>query len=99
MKSVLKIRRSTMVIAIIVSSIFLLIKCTNDPVRKTEVSHKDNFKEFAGSEVCASCHKNIYDTHIHTEHHLTSSPATEKNILGSFEKGKNEFVFDKSVTI
>lgn len=49
---------------------------------------------FAGSNVCATCHKDIYDKHIYTEHHLTSAPASEKNILGSFEPEKNVFPFD-----
>jgi hypothetical protein len=87
-------RCSIITIFIIVLCIFLLTRCINDSGNKAKEIKNDDFKKFAGSSVCANCHKDIYDKHIHTEHHLTSAPPTEKNILGSFEKGKNVFVFD-----
>ncbi len=53
-----------------------------------------SYDSFAGSASCTSCHKSIYDTHIHTAHFLTSATATEKNIAGSFDAGKNTFVYE-----
>lgn len=94
-----KIRRSTMVVVIIVSGIFLFIKCNNDPGYKTEAGYSDNFKEFAGSATCVSCHKDIYDAHQLTEHYHSSATATEKNIAGSFEKGKNIYVVDQITSV
>jgi hypothetical protein len=55
---------------------------------------KEFFSQFAGSASCASCHKDIYEKHLHTEHHLTSAPADQNNIAGSFEPGKNTFAFN-----
>ena len=81
---------------LIISGALLLIKCTNDVAHKTEVTNNDNFKAYAGSASCANCHKDIYNTHLHTEHFLSSAPATEKNIAGSFERGKNKYVFNPS---
>jgi len=52
------------------------------------------YSEFAGSLACASCHKDIYDTHIHTAHYHTSEPANENNVKGSFAEGKNTFQFN-----
>jgi len=95
-RSSIKIRRSTMVMIILVSCVFLLMKCAGNPGHKTEAGYKDNFKEFAGSAACAGCHKDIFDTHLLTEHYLSSATATETNISGSFEKGKNQFAFDGS---
>lgn len=94
MRIIFKTRRSTIIIIIIVSSIFLVTRCINDSGNKREASNNNGFKKFAGSASCAGCHKDIYDKNIHTEHYLTSAPATEKNILGSFERGKNVFAFD-----
>ena len=31
--------------------------------------------KFAGSAACASCHKDIYESHIKTAHYLDSRPA------------------------
>jgi Cytochrome c554 and c-prime len=56
-------------------------------------------KQFAGSASCANCHKEIYNSHIHTAHFLTSGIADEKNIQGDFREGKNEFVFNGNVTV
>jgi nitrate/TMAO reductase-like tetraheme cytochrome c subunit len=55
---------------------------------------KVNYKKFAGAATCITCHKNIYESFIHTSHFLTSQPASEKYIKGSFEKGKNIFPFN-----
>lgn len=99
-RRLIKIRRTTLVFTIIFFCILLLTKCTNDSSgEKKETVQEDHFKDFAGSKACASCHKNIYDTHIHTEHFLSTAPATEKNILGSFEKEKNEFSFNPFTSV
>jgi hypothetical protein len=70
------------------------------------VDHQNQVKEtnnlrntYAGSEACANCHKNIYESHIRTAHFLTSQPASAKTIKGKFEIGKNQFVFDESNSI
>ncbi|MGZ3851553.1 MAG: multiheme c-type cytochrome [Flavisolibacter sp.] len=64
------------------------------------VGHKeDDFKKFAGSMVCANCHKDIYQKHLLTEHHLTSSTINSKNVIGSFENGKNVFHFSPFVNV
>jgi hypothetical protein len=51
--------------------------------------------KFAGSAVCASCHKDIYESHIKTAHYLDSRPAAKEFIKGSFSRGKNKFVYNK----
>jgi len=61
---------------------------------KTSVNHDDPFKQFAGSQSCASCHKDIYEKHLLTEHHHTSELPTDRSISGSFEEGKNIYSFD-----
>jgi hypothetical protein len=50
---------------------------------------------FAGSVSCQSCHRNIFDSSRHTAHYLTSRPAAEQFIKGSFEPGKNRFVYNQ----
>jgi hypothetical protein len=87
-------RHSAIIISIIVLCIFLLTKCENNSTKKEEKTINNNFRKFAGSEVCANCHKDVYEKHIHTEHHLTSAIANGKNILGSFSGGTNVFTFD-----
>jgi hypothetical protein len=89
MKQIPGYRRSAIVICLIVCVGFLLTQCINRQNDKNV-----NFKRFAGSVTCANCHKNIYDTHIHTAHYRTSRPASATTILGSFEQGKNSFFFN-----
>ncbi|MDB5223888.1 MAG: hypothetical protein JWN83_2555 [Chitinophagaceae bacterium] len=100
MRIIKKIRPSTIIIILIASCIFLLTRCIGDSGNSEEkATARDEFKKYTGSKVCASCHKDIYDKHILTEHYLTLAPPTEKNILGSFEKGKNVFAFDDVTNI
>src|SRR5262245_19521195 len=94
-------RRVIMAISTIILCVFVLARCVNDnsgdkKARASAGNEPANteFTKFAGSTVCAGCHKDIYEKHLLTEHQLTSAPITEKNILGSFENEKNAFVFD-----
>ncbi len=45
---------------------------------------------FLGAQACQSCHRDRYDTFIHTAHHLSSQLPTAETIAGSFDAGKNE---------
>jgi hypothetical protein len=86
-------QRSIIITLILGLSVFLLAKCVNNSQSKKKET-SDEFKKFAGSQTCANCHKDIYEKHLHTEHHLTSAVVNEKNVLGSFMTGSNVFVFD-----
>jgi hypothetical protein len=92
-------RHSIITISVIALTIFLLARCINDSANKEQVNKNVDFKNFAGSEVCANCHRDIYNKHILSEHHLTSSPVSATNILGSFQDGKNIFVFEPFVNV
>jgi mono/diheme cytochrome c family protein len=91
-KAVKTYKRSFITISIITGCVFLLMKCTGNPDKPSLEKNVAN-SQFAGSATCANCHKDIYEKHIHTAHFLTSQIATEHNIKGSFEQGKNEFDF------
>lgn len=100
MKSILNIKRSSIIISLIVLAIFLCTRCINkkENVATTGIKNARG-EEFAGSVVCAQCHKNIYDSNIHTAHYLTSQPANAKTIKGNFEQGKNTFVFNPFISV
>ncbi len=89
-------KKLLILISLLVACVFL-IRCINHTSEKPAVT-EDRFQKFAGSQVCASCHKDIYEKHLHTEHHRTSAPATAANILGSFNE-KNTFAFDASTQV
>jgi hypothetical protein len=59
-----------------------------EPVRRV------SFREFAGEQMCKKCHAAEFKNHVQTSHFSTSSNATEKNIKGSFKKGKNTFIYN-----
>ncbi|MEO6537640.1 MAG: multiheme c-type cytochrome [Ferruginibacter sp.] len=82
-------------------SIFLFTKCINIANEQpgTVVTSDSSFEKYAGSQTCASCHKDIYDKHMLTAHFLTSAIATETNIKGSFQPGMNSFVYNNGNSI
>ncbi len=102
MKKIPGYRHSYSIIFLITLSVFFLTQCVNngnDEI-KTEEENTNisetrniNFQQFAGSATCADCHKKIYESHIKTGHYLTSRPALEKYIKGSFDTGKNIYPF------
>lgn len=100
MGTVIHNRKSFVVITGIIISTFLFVKCINDSSKSTTANNnKNKFQEFAGSKVCAECHKKIYDTHVLTAHYLTSQPANAKNIKGSIAEGENAFYYNPNVYV
>jgi len=88
------------VLVSIIGLCILFVTCVDNSGNKEEVVAKqDRYKQFAGSQTCANCHKDIFEKHLLTEHHLTSATATPKNTLGSFKKDSNVFAFDPLVNI
>ena len=96
-------RRSTLIISLILLCIFSLTQCVNKKEENaTSVLAESQLppeKKFAGSEACANCHRDIYATHIHTAHYLTSQPASALSIKGNFKQGKNTFTYNPSVSV
>jgi small nuclear ribonucleoprotein (snRNP)-like protein len=91
--------RSIITVALIVVCVFLISQCINKSNNEPIIITNKNGEQFAGSATCTNCHKNIYDKHIHTAHYLTSQPALEKYIKGSFEPGNNFYAYNGSVQI
>ncbi len=91
--------RSIIIIAVIALCIFLLTKCMDKKNDEPGVIKNSYGQQFAGSAACATCHKEIYEHHIHTAHFLTSQPASKEYIKGSFEPGKNVYYYNASVAI
>ncbi len=91
--------KSAITFAIICCSIFLLTQCVAKKQADDGIIANSKGQKFAGSASCASCHKNIYDTHIHTAHFLTSRPDSAQYIKGSFDVGNNVFAFNASVSV
>jgi hypothetical protein len=71
---------------------FILSQCINSSTQ-TDVRGSN----YAGSEKCARCHKDIYGSYLHTAHNQTSGPATLHSVHGSFAEGQNTFRFYETV--
>ena len=102
----IRFNRSVLICGGMMLCIFLFAKCmdrdaksakTNAGINKTDTTV--NYEQFAGSRVCANCHQNIYNSHIHTPHYLTTRPATEEYIKGSFEPEKNRYAYDSDIVV
>ncbi|MDQ6763931.1 MAG: hypothetical protein M3015_15060, partial [Bacteroidota bacterium] len=95
MRKILKNNSSLVVISVITSCIFILIQCINNDneTKSNNTTAPDtgsiNYQQFAGAATCANCHKDVYEKHLHSAHYLTSQPAFEKYIKGSFDPSQN----------
>ncbi len=99
MSVIKRYHRPFIVIGAIVLCGFLLTQCVNNEQEEIEKKEIPKFGQFAGSASCASCHKDIYEKHKQTGHYLTSRPAEEKYIKGSFEKGENVYAYTPSIVL
>ena len=81
-------------ISIMVSLVVFFTTCLRKDNESAGVIKNYMGQQFAGSATCITCHKNIYDSHVHTAHYLTSCIAKKKYIIGSFEKDSNRFAYD-----
>ena len=70
----------------------------NDASKKGLIVNYKN-EPFAGSASCVQCHKQICDSNINTAHYLTSRPASEKTIKGSFDESRNKFYYNPAVFV
>jgi hypothetical protein len=102
MQEKIRYRKAAIAIFLIVSSVIIFLNCTSNGNQNTKyrtVTKEKNYEDFAGSEKCITCHKAIYDTHIHTAHFRTSAIASAKNIEGSFNAGENTFKYNNGSVV
>jgi mono/diheme cytochrome c family protein len=91
-------QRSYRVVLIIITCVFILTRCINND--KTESNGQlTGINQFAGSSKCAGCHQDIYKTHVQTAHFLSSTPAEEKYIKGSFAKDSNRYSYNPNLIV
>lgn len=96
----MKPKKIPLLFASLAIAIITLAECngtdkTASPVEPTAI----NFSDFAGSASCASCHRDVYEKHLHTEHFLSTAKASAQSIAGSFEEGKNHFLFNSGASV
>lgn len=92
-------RQVVITLTLIVSAVFLLIQCTGNKDQEPVVIKDARGEAFVGSAVCGSCHKEVYDDHIRSGHFNSSQFSSAKNIRGSFDEGKNEFIYTRHAAI
>lgn len=97
----MKYRRSALVLVILTGTVFMLVRCTGSDkkISGTDTLTPSDFEAYAATEKCASCHKDIYENHLKTAHFRTGQPASAETIMGSFEKGKNEYAYTPSILL
>ncbi len=96
-----KIKKYNIVTLVILTIIYLgnIMSTTLNRRDKNITGQAAPGNGFAGSASCMACHKGIYETHIKTAHYRTSRPASKEFIKGSFDPGKNHFVYNKFMEV
>lgn len=84
---------------ILTGSVVIFVRCVSgeEGTRKNEA--RLSYSDFAGAASCAGCHKDAYNKHLHSAHYLTSAPANDSNILGSFADGQNTYTYSNGGTL
>ncbi len=90
-----KYRAVWLTVFAIILCFFIFTMCVNKENDQIDTANTSRYNLFAGSEKCANCHKEIYNSHIHTAHFNTSGIAFPDRIKGNFDTGKNIFAFNE----
>ena len=89
----------------IILALSLVIFCCNQMCTTPHKNDDDALifdsygQAFAGSAACQSCHADIYKTHIGTAHYRDSRPAAAEYIKGSFDSGRNHFLYPNGTDV
>ncbi|MBS1935131.1 MAG: hypothetical protein JST96_14105, partial [Bacteroidetes bacterium] len=87
-----------MVTSIILITVICLISLENCSQKKRANAGDVVQKQFAGSQTCATCHKEIVEQHLQSFHHLTSAFANKQTLRGDFDSA-NKFFFNDHLFI
>ncbi|GAA3605596.1 multiheme c-type cytochrome [Flavivirga amylovorans] len=98
-----KLKKNIFALIILLGVCFLVFKLLPDffsigaysPIEPIAIH--SNGKGFTGSEACAECHLDIYNTHIETAHFKSSAKANLKTVKGSFKDHENIFNLNDSI--
>lgn len=105
MQTTYKYKRASIIYSLIVLSLLVFVRCINSENKKQKsveiktsppVTIAVTYNQFAGSEICSSCHKEVSNNYFHSAHFYTSQPASLKTIKGSFKRGENSFAYDEN---
>jgi len=97
--------RSILILSALLGSICFFVTCIDKEQRtnpqpttqNAPAPDENKFAQFAGSESCTNCHREISLNHLHTAHHLTTLRADSSNILGSKHPPENRFYYNPNL--
>ena len=91
----MKINKSFFLLFCITAIIIFLSEC----IHAGKANDDPRGNVYAGSQSCRQCHKAIYDSFISSSHYNTTRASLPQNVLGSFEHGRNTFVYNSNTKI
>jgi hypothetical protein len=88
------LRKYHLVTGLLVIAIFSLLSLEdcNQPNKPGPTGSPQ--QRFAGSASCARCHKDIYEQHLQSFHHLTTVPANRQTLKGDFDSANRFSIND-----
>ena len=96
----LQYHRTILIVCLLTTAVIIMSRCMNNTQTQQQTGMlQTGFSDYAGDEKCITCHKEVYESHLLTAHHLTAQPALEKFIMGSFEKEKNEYSYSPDIKL
>ena len=84
---------------IVVLSVILIIVIGSNMFFVVPANVSNPSPSTADAASCRPCHQAITDSFIRTAHYLDSRPADARSIKGSFEEGKNRFVYNQFMEV
>jgi len=91
--------RSVIVLGVLSVAVLLLSRCVNTEQKATGPEPAPGWEAYAAPATCGSCHTDIYQHFLQTAHYKTGLPANDSTVMGSFEKGTNEYSYTDQIKL
>ena len=83
------------VVGLLTTVAVFFMQCVQSPVAAKD----PRGKQFAGSASCMGCHKNLFDSYIHTPHFNTSEKASFARLKNKINTHNNKVAFTNNQTV
>jgi hypothetical protein len=90
----------TFIVFLFISTFILVVFCTHcTSLTNSDAKADVRGPAYANPKTCITCHKDVYNSYVHTNHFHTSAPITGNQLQADIVANNNTFVYTDSINV